>query len=167
MEQMVLREQFIKSGIKALINRRAYTMGTAQSLTHARACIHAWTPLLIISRGVLCPTLLRFYQKHKQSGQFSTTRVFKHNAKVVLINTITTQMLLFTHKLIKEEAAVHLYQVPPDLHRCCAPFQQAWPSGTQQILLPPAWQQLTHTSVQHATVIPDAMSSTQPLANWR
>lgn len=45
--------------------------------------------------------------------------------------------------------------------------QQAWPSGTQQILLPPAWQQLTHTSVQHATVIPESMSSTQPLANWR
>uniref|UniRef100_A0A669D5N9 non-specific serine/threonine protein kinase n=1 Tax=Oreochromis niloticus TaxID=8128 RepID=A0A669D5N9_ORENI len=45
--------------------------------------------------------------------------------------------------------------------------QQAWPSGTQQILLPPAWQQLTHTSVQHATVIPDSMSSTQTLANWR
>ncbi|KAM4553557.1 homeodomain-interacting protein kinase 2 isoform 2-T2 [Fundulus diaphanus] len=44
---------------------------------------------------------------------------------------------------------------------------QAWPSGTQQILLPPAWQQLTHTSVQHATVIPDSMSSTQTLANWR
>lgn len=48
-----------------------------------------------------------------------------------------------------------------------ASLQQAWPSGTQQILLPPAWQQLTHTSVQHATVIPDSMSSTQPLANWR
>ncbi|XP_034032973.1 homeodomain-interacting protein kinase 2 isoform X3 [Thalassophryne amazonica] len=45
--------------------------------------------------------------------------------------------------------------------------QQTWPSGTQQILLPPAWQQLTHTSVQHATVIPEPMSSTQPLANWR
>ncbi|XP_072291532.1 homeodomain-interacting protein kinase 2 isoform X2 [Eucyclogobius newberryi] len=45
--------------------------------------------------------------------------------------------------------------------------QQAWPSGTQQILLPPAWQQLTHTSVQHATVIPESMGSTQPLANWR
>ncbi|XP_051917638.1 homeodomain-interacting protein kinase 2 isoform X2 [Hippocampus zosterae] len=44
---------------------------------------------------------------------------------------------------------------------------QAWPSGTQQILLPPAWQQLTHTSVQHAAVIPDSMSSTQPLTNWR
>ncbi|NXL95210.1 HIPK2 kinase, partial [Alectura lathami] len=49
--------------------------------------------------------------------------------------------------------------------------QQAWPSGTQQILLPPAWQQLTgvatHTSVQHATVIPDSMAGTQPLADWR
>ncbi|KAG9335206.1 hypothetical protein JZ751_005558 [Albula glossodonta] len=45
--------------------------------------------------------------------------------------------------------------------------QQAWPGSTQQILLPPAWQQLTHTSVQHATVIPDSMTSSQPLANWR
>ncbi|XP_065421660.1 homeodomain-interacting protein kinase 2 isoform X9 [Chrysemys picta bellii] len=49
--------------------------------------------------------------------------------------------------------------------------QQAWPSGTQQILLPPAWQQLTgvatHTSVQHATVIPETMAGTQPLADWR
>uniref|UniRef100_A0A673G7D1 non-specific serine/threonine protein kinase n=1 Tax=Sinocyclocheilus rhinocerous TaxID=307959 RepID=A0A673G7D1_9TELE len=45
--------------------------------------------------------------------------------------------------------------------------QQAWPSGTQQILLPPTWQPLTHTSVQHATVIPDSMTSSQPLANWR
>lgn len=54
------------------------------------------------------------------------------------------------------------FKSPPLLHP-----QQAWPSGTQQILLPPAWQQLTHTSVQHATVIPDSMSSTQTLANWR
>ncbi|KAM9173562.1 homeodomain-interacting protein kinase 2 isoform 6-T6 [Pangshura tecta] len=49
--------------------------------------------------------------------------------------------------------------------------QQAWPNGTQQILLPPAWQQLTgvatHTSVQHATVIPETMAGTQPLADWR
>ncbi|XP_063303691.1 homeodomain-interacting protein kinase 2 isoform X1 [Pelobates fuscus] len=49
--------------------------------------------------------------------------------------------------------------------------QQAWPSGTQQILLPPAWQQLagvaTHTSVQHATVIPESMASSQQLADWR
>lgn len=61
----------------------------------------------------------------------------------------------------------------PDLYTLtlCFPsihtLQQAWPSGTQQILLPPAWQQLTHTSVQHATVIPDSMTSSQPLANWR
>uniref|UniRef100_A0A8D0X4R6 Protein kinase domain-containing protein n=1 Tax=Sus scrofa TaxID=9823 RepID=A0A8D0X4R6_PIG len=49
--------------------------------------------------------------------------------------------------------------------------QQAWPSGTQQILLPPAWQQLTgvatHTSVQHAAVIPETMAGTQQLADWR
>ncbi|XP_003220948.2 homeodomain-interacting protein kinase 2 isoform X3 [Anolis sagrei] len=49
--------------------------------------------------------------------------------------------------------------------------QQAWPSGAQQILLPPAWQQLTgvaaHTSVQHAAVIPETMAGTQPLADWR
>uniref|UniRef100_A0A8C9QUU5 non-specific serine/threonine protein kinase n=1 Tax=Spermophilus dauricus TaxID=99837 RepID=A0A8C9QUU5_SPEDA len=48
---------------------------------------------------------------------------------------------------------------------------QAWPSGTQQILLPSAWQQLTgvatHTSVQHATVIPETMAGTQQLADWR
>ncbi|XP_060052651.1 homeodomain-interacting protein kinase 2 isoform X3 [Erinaceus europaeus] len=49
--------------------------------------------------------------------------------------------------------------------------QQAWPSGTQQILLPSTWQQLTgvatHTSVQHATVIPETMAGTQQLADWR
>ncbi|XP_040201330.1 homeodomain-interacting protein kinase 2 isoform X1 [Rana temporaria] len=49
--------------------------------------------------------------------------------------------------------------------------QQAWSSGTQQILLPPAWQQLAgvaaHTSVQHAAVIPDSMTGTQQLADWR
>lgn len=56
---------------------------------------------------------------------------------------------------------------PPPPALCVLLPQQAWPSGTQQILLPPAWQQLTHTSVQHATVIPDSMSGTQPLANWR
>ncbi|XP_035281818.1 homeodomain-interacting protein kinase 2 isoform X2 [Anguilla anguilla] len=44
---------------------------------------------------------------------------------------------------------------------------QAWPGGTQQILLPQAWQQLTHSSVPHAAVIPDTMTSAQPLANWR
>ncbi|XP_041110307.1 homeodomain-interacting protein kinase 2-like isoform X1 [Polyodon spathula] len=49
--------------------------------------------------------------------------------------------------------------------------QQAWPSATQQILLPPAWQQLTgvaaHSSVQHAAVIPDTMAGAQQLADWR
>ncbi|XP_012863019.2 homeodomain-interacting protein kinase 2 [Echinops telfairi] len=49
--------------------------------------------------------------------------------------------------------------------------QQAWPSGTQQILLPPTWQQLTgvaaHTSVPHAAVIPETMAGTQQLADWR
>ncbi|XP_023657882.1 homeodomain-interacting protein kinase 2-like isoform X4 [Paramormyrops kingsleyae] len=45
--------------------------------------------------------------------------------------------------------------------------QQPWPSGTQQILLPPAWQQLAHPSVPHATIIPDAMATAQPLAGWR
>ncbi|XP_069759279.1 homeodomain-interacting protein kinase 2 isoform X7 [Narcine bancroftii] len=49
--------------------------------------------------------------------------------------------------------------------------QQTWPSGTQQILLPPAWQQLTgvttHTSMQHATVLPETMAGTQQLADWR
>ncbi|XP_041114000.1 homeodomain-interacting protein kinase 2-like isoform X1 [Polyodon spathula] len=49
--------------------------------------------------------------------------------------------------------------------------QQGWPSGTQQILLPPAWQQLTgvsaHSSVQHAAVIPDTMAGAQQLADWR
>ncbi|XP_069759281.1 homeodomain-interacting protein kinase 2 isoform X9 [Narcine bancroftii] len=48
---------------------------------------------------------------------------------------------------------------------------QTWPSGTQQILLPPAWQQLTgvttHTSMQHATVLPETMAGTQQLADWR
>ncbi|XP_038637355.1 homeodomain-interacting protein kinase 2 isoform X2 [Scyliorhinus canicula] len=48
---------------------------------------------------------------------------------------------------------------------------QAWPGGTQQILLPPAWQQLTgvaaHTSMQHATVLPEAMAGAQQLADWR
>ncbi|XP_078076377.1 homeodomain-interacting protein kinase 2 isoform X3 [Mustelus asterias] len=49
--------------------------------------------------------------------------------------------------------------------------QQAWPGGTQQILLPPAWQQLTgvaaHTSMQHTTVLPEAMAGTQQLTDWR
>ncbi|XP_061219068.1 homeodomain-interacting protein kinase 1 isoform X4 [Neopsephotus bourkii] len=48
---------------------------------------------------------------------------------------------------------------------------QAWPGGTQQILLPSTWQQLPgvalHNSVQPAAVIPETISSSQQLADWR
>ncbi|XP_048207774.1 homeodomain-interacting protein kinase 1 isoform X6 [Perognathus longimembris pacificus] len=48
---------------------------------------------------------------------------------------------------------------------------QAWPGGTQQILLPSTWQQLPgvalHNSVQPTAVIPEAMGSGQQLADWR
>lgn len=53
----------------------------------------------------------------------------------------------------------------------CVSFQQAWPGGTQQILLPSTWQQLPgvalHNSVQPTAVIPEAMGSSQQLADWR
>uniref|UniRef100_A0A8B9F878 non-specific serine/threonine protein kinase n=1 Tax=Amazona collaria TaxID=241587 RepID=A0A8B9F878_9PSIT len=49
--------------------------------------------------------------------------------------------------------------------------QQAWPGGTQQILLPSTWQQLPgvalHNSVQPAAVIPETISGSQQLADWR
>ncbi|XP_033008890.1 homeodomain-interacting protein kinase 1 isoform X3 [Lacerta agilis] len=49
--------------------------------------------------------------------------------------------------------------------------QQAWPGGTQQILLPSTWQQLPgvalHNSVQPTAVIPEAIGSNQQLADWR
>ncbi|KGL96108.1 Homeodomain-interacting protein kinase 1 [Charadrius vociferus] len=49
--------------------------------------------------------------------------------------------------------------------------QQAWPGGTQQILLPSTWQQLPgvalHNSVQPAAVIPETMGGSQQLADWR
>ncbi|KAM9320835.1 homeodomain-interacting protein kinase 1 isoform 2-T2 [Gastrophryne carolinensis] len=49
--------------------------------------------------------------------------------------------------------------------------QQAWPGGTQQILLPSAWQQLPgvalHNSVQPTNVIPETIGSNQQLADWR
>ncbi|KFO98378.1 Homeodomain-interacting protein kinase 1 [Calypte anna] len=49
--------------------------------------------------------------------------------------------------------------------------QQAWPGGTQQILLPSTWQQLPgvalHNSVQTAAVIPEAIGGSQQLADWR
>ncbi|KFU84428.1 Homeodomain-interacting protein kinase 1 [Chaetura pelagica] len=48
--------------------------------------------------------------------------------------------------------------------------QQAWPGGTQQILLPSTWQQLPgvalHNSVQPAAVIPEALGGSQQLADW-
>ncbi|KAM3935150.1 homeodomain-interacting protein kinase 1 isoform 4-T4 [Leptodactylus fuscus] len=48
---------------------------------------------------------------------------------------------------------------------------QAWPGGTQQILLPSTWQQLPgvalHNSVQPATVIPETIGSNQQLTEWR
>uniref|UniRef100_A0A8C0IE65 non-specific serine/threonine protein kinase n=1 Tax=Bubo bubo TaxID=30461 RepID=A0A8C0IE65_BUBBB len=49
--------------------------------------------------------------------------------------------------------------------------QQAWPGGTQQILLPSTWQQLPgvalHNSVQPAAVIPETLGGSQQLADWR
>ncbi|XP_070601765.1 homeodomain-interacting protein kinase 1 isoform X3 [Erythrolamprus reginae] len=49
--------------------------------------------------------------------------------------------------------------------------QQAWPGGTQQILLPSTWQQLPgvalHNSVQPTAVIPESIGSSQQLADWR
>jgi len=50
-------------------------------------------------------------------------------------------------------------------------LQQAWPGGTQQILLPSTWQQLPgvalHNSVQPAAVIPETIGGSQQLADWR
>uniref|UniRef100_A0A8B9PJV5 non-specific serine/threonine protein kinase n=1 Tax=Apteryx owenii TaxID=8824 RepID=A0A8B9PJV5_APTOW len=49
--------------------------------------------------------------------------------------------------------------------------QQAWPGGTQQILLPSTWQQLPgvalHNSVQPTAVIPETIGGSQQLADWR
>ncbi|XP_077123282.1 homeodomain-interacting protein kinase 2 isoform X2 [Ranitomeya variabilis] len=70
-----------------------------------------------------------------------------------------------TVPLVTQAAGAPALQIQPGL------LAQAWPSGTQQILLPPAWQQLAgvaaHTSVQHAAVIPDSMTGSQQLADWR
>ncbi|XP_054835095.1 homeodomain-interacting protein kinase 1 isoform X4 [Eublepharis macularius] len=48
---------------------------------------------------------------------------------------------------------------------------QAWPGGTQQILLPSTWQQLPgvalHNSVQPTAVIPETIGGNQQLADWR
>nr|XP_033807334.1 homeodomain-interacting protein kinase 2 isoform X2 [Geotrypetes seraphini] len=67
--------------------------------------------------------------------------------------------------IVTQAPGAQALQIQPGL------LTQAWPSGTQQILLPPAWQQLTgvaaHPSVQHATVIPETMAGPQQLADWR
>ncbi|XP_041441130.1 homeodomain interacting protein kinase 2 L homeolog isoform X1 [Xenopus laevis] len=80
-----------------------------------------------------------------------------------------------TVPLVTQTAGAQALQIQPGLltqvQAVGGKNWQAWPSGTQQILLPPAWQQLAgvaaHTSVQHATVIPDSMASSQQLADWR
>ncbi|XP_004699218.1 homeodomain-interacting protein kinase 1 isoform X1 [Echinops telfairi] len=59
----------------------------------------------------------------------------------------------------------------PALVEQTAAVLQAWPGGTQQILLPSTWQQLPgvalHNSVQPTAVIPEALGSGQQLADWR
>ncbi|XP_067414862.1 homeodomain-interacting protein kinase 1 [Emydura macquarii macquarii] len=59
----------------------------------------------------------------------------------------------------------------PALVEQTAAVLQAWPGGTQQILLPSTWQQLPgvalHNSVQPTAVIPEPIGSNQQLADWR
>ncbi|XP_043928829.1 homeodomain-interacting protein kinase 1 isoform X3 [Protopterus annectens] len=59
----------------------------------------------------------------------------------------------------------------PALVEQTATVLQAWPGGTQQILLPSAWQQLPsmtlHNSVQPTAVIPETLGSSQQLPEWR
>uniref|UniRef100_A0A8D0FDL6 non-specific serine/threonine protein kinase n=1 Tax=Strix occidentalis caurina TaxID=311401 RepID=A0A8D0FDL6_STROC len=59
----------------------------------------------------------------------------------------------------------------PALVEQTAAVLQAWPGGTQQILLPSTWQQLPgvalHNSVQPAAVIPETLGGSQQLADWR
>ncbi|XP_059959882.1 homeodomain-interacting protein kinase 1-like [Mesoplodon densirostris] len=59
----------------------------------------------------------------------------------------------------------------PALVEQTAAVLQAWPGGTQQILLPSSWQQLPgvalHNSVRPTAVIPEAMGSGQQLTDWR
>ncbi|NP_001128533.1 homeodomain interacting protein kinase 1 S homeolog [Xenopus laevis] len=47
---------------------------------------------------------------------------------------------------------------------------QAWPGGTQQILLPSTWQQLPgvalHNSVQPSAMIPETIGNNQQLTDW-
>ncbi|XP_053562544.1 homeodomain-interacting protein kinase 1 isoform X1 [Bombina bombina] len=59
----------------------------------------------------------------------------------------------------------------PALVEQTAAVLQAWPGGTQQILLPSAWQQLPgvalHNSVQPTAVIPETIGNNQQLTDWR
>ncbi|KAJ7331795.1 hypothetical protein JRQ81_013975 [Phrynocephalus forsythii] len=59
----------------------------------------------------------------------------------------------------------------PALVEQTATVLQAWPGGTQQILLPSTWQQLPgvalHNSVQPTAVIPETIGSNQQLTDWR
>ncbi|XP_040279848.1 homeodomain-interacting protein kinase 1 isoform X3 [Bufo bufo] len=59
----------------------------------------------------------------------------------------------------------------PALVEQTAAVLQAWPGGTQQILLPSTWQQLPgvalHNSVQPTAVIPETIGSNQQLTDWR
>ncbi|XP_069489478.1 homeodomain-interacting protein kinase 1 isoform X3 [Ambystoma mexicanum] len=59
----------------------------------------------------------------------------------------------------------------PALVEQTAAVLQAWPGGTQQILLPSTWQQLPgvtlHNSVPSTAVIPETIGSNQQLAEWR
>ncbi|MEE6493284.1 hypothetical protein FKM82_016783 [Ascaphus truei] len=59
----------------------------------------------------------------------------------------------------------------PALVEQTAAVLQAWPGGTQQILLPSTWQQLPgvalHNSVQPTAVIPETIGTNQHLTDWR
>uniref|UniRef100_UPI00398F74C6 homeodomain-interacting protein kinase 1-like isoform X3 n=1 Tax=Pristiophorus japonicus TaxID=55135 RepID=UPI00398F74C6 len=67
--------------------------------------------------------------------------------------------------VVPQASAAQSIQIQPGV------LAQAWPGGTQQILLPSTWQTLpgvaVHNSVPHATVIPEAMTSTQQITDWR
>uniref|UniRef100_A0A6I8PVA5 non-specific serine/threonine protein kinase n=1 Tax=Xenopus tropicalis TaxID=8364 RepID=A0A6I8PVA5_XENTR len=59
----------------------------------------------------------------------------------------------------------------PALVEQTAAVLQAWPGGTQQILLPSTWQQLPgvalHNSVQPTAMIPETIGNNQQLTDWR
>ncbi|XP_072336659.1 homeodomain-interacting protein kinase 1-like isoform X6 [Scyliorhinus torazame] len=67
--------------------------------------------------------------------------------------------------VVPQAPAAQSIQIQPGV------LAQAWPGGTQQILLPSTWQQLpgvaVHNAVPHATVIPEVMTGTQQITDWR